>query len=117
MGTGEPGSVHCFWTALQREELNPRFCLRPGYLDAIPQQGVEVAARRTSYGLEVECKLPWSNFPDFQPAAGQVIGVDAELSYSDGQARSDRTFVFGCPLSVQNSDNLARVQLVDDVSA
>ena len=38
------GSVHCFFTPMKLTELNPRFCLRPGYLDAIPQTGVKVAA-------------------------------------------------------------------------
>ena len=108
------GSVHCFWTAMEQDRLNPRFCLRPGYLDAIPQTGVEVAARRWDHGLEVEFKLPWVNFPNFQPSAGEVIGVDAELSYSDGGVRSDRSFVFGSPLSVAQPGNLAPVQLVDE---
>ena len=107
------GSVHCFWTAMEETELNPRFCLRPGYLDAIPATGVDVAARRWEHGLEVEFRLPWINFPDFTPAPGEVIGIDAELSYSDGGPRSDRSFVFGSPLSVIQPGNLARVQLVD----
>jgi len=107
------GSVHCFWTAMERDALNPRFCLRPGYLDAIPEVGVEVAARRWEHGLEVEFKLPWANFPGFQPRSGEVIGIDAELSYSDGGPRSYRSFVFGSPLSVLQPGNLARVQLVD----
>ncbi|MEZ6060930.1 MAG: sugar-binding protein [Planctomycetaceae bacterium] len=108
------GSVHCFFTPMELDNLNPRFCLRPGYLDAIPQTGVEVAAKRWKHGLQVEFKLPWVNFPDFQPRAGEVIGVDAELSYSDGGPRSYRSFVFGSPLSVQQPGNLARVLLVDD---
>jgi hypothetical protein len=53
------GAVHCFWTAMKKAELNPRFCLRPGYLDAIAKTGVEVSARRWERGLEVEFKLPW----------------------------------------------------------
>jgi hypothetical protein len=108
------GAVHCFWTAMEKGQLNPRFCLRPGYLDAIPQTDVQVAARRWDHGLEVEFKLPWVNFPKFQPAAGEVLGVDAELSYSDGGPRSDRSFVFGSPLSVAQPGNLAKVQLVDE---
>ena len=107
------GSVHCFFTPLKLAELNPRFCLRPGYLDAIPQTGVQVAARTWAHGLEVEFKLPWVNFPNFKAQAGEVIGIDAELSYSDGGPRSFRSFVFGSPLSVQQPGNLARVQLVD----
>ena len=111
--TWGPGSVHCFWTAMEKGVLNPRFCLRPGYLDAIPEKGVEVAARKWQHGLTVEFKLPWENFPDFKARAGEIIGVDAELSYSDGGPRSDRSFVFGSPLSVQQPGNLANVQLID----
>ena len=108
------GSVHCFWTPMERDVLNPRFCLRPGYLDAIPKTGVEVAARPWKHGLEVEFKLPWVNFPDFKAQTDEIIGMDAELSYSDGGPRSYRSFVFGSPLSVQQPGNLARVQLIDE---
>ncbi len=108
------GSVHCFFTPMHLDKLAPRFCLRPGYEDALEQIGIEVAAQTTETGLEVEFKLPWANFPEFKPIAGEVIGVDAELSYSDGGPRSGRTFVFGNPLSVQQPANLARVELVDE---
>jgi hypothetical protein len=107
------GAVHCFFTAMHQDRLEPRFTLRPGYELAIPKQGVEVAARRTEAGLEVEFKLPWANFPQFEPHVGDVIGLDAELSYSDGGPRSYRSFVFGSPLSVQQPANLARVELVE----
>lgn len=108
-----PGAVHCYWTAYKNEEIQGRFCLRPGYLDAISKIGVEVAARRTEYGAETEFKLPWANFPDFQPRPGEVIGIDAELCYSDGAARVFRSFVYGSPLSVSQPASLAQVQLVD----
>ncbi len=111
------GSVHCFWTPMEQDQLNPRFCLRPGYLDAIPKTGIEVAARTWKHGLEVEFKLPWVNFPKFAAKTGQVIGIDAELSYSDGGPRSYRSFVFGSPLSVQQPGNLARVRLIDEFRA
>ncbi|MGI9428239.1 MAG: sugar-binding protein, partial [Bythopirellula sp.] len=107
------GSVHCFFTPMHLDQIKPRFCLRPGYEDAIPEIGIEVAAQATDSGLAVEFKLPWENFPDFQPKVGEVIGVDAELSYSDGGPRSDRSFVFGNPLSVWQPANQARVQLVE----
>lgn len=112
-----PGSVHCYWVGLTGTEIAPRFCLRTGYLDSISKVGVEVASRRTSFGLEVEFKLPWANFPQFTPESGAVIGLDAELCYSDGGPRVDRTFAFGSPLSVQQPANLARVQLVDSLQA
>jgi hypothetical protein len=63
--------------------------------------------------MEVEFKLPWKNFPNFSPRAGEVIAVDAELCYSDGGQRSDRYFAYGSPLSVQQPASLAKVQLVD----
>jgi Carbohydrate family 9 binding domain-like len=110
-----PGAVHCFFTAMRLDKLEPRFTLRPGYESAIPKQGVKVAAQQTPSGLEVEFKLPWANFPAFKPRVGEVIGIDAELSYSDGGPRSDRSFVFGSPLSVQMPANLARVQLVEQL--
>jgi hypothetical protein len=109
------GAVHCFFTAMYEDRLEPRFTLRPGFEQAIPQRGVKVAAQRTAAGLEVEFKLPWSNFPAFKPRVGEVIGVDAELSYSDGAERSYRSFVFGSPLSVQQPANLARVELVERI--
>jgi hypothetical protein len=107
------GSVHCYWTGLTKTELKPRFCLRPGYLDAIPKVGVEVAARVTDYGMEVEFKMPWSNFPEFKAQVGEVIAIDAELCYSDGGPRVDRYFAYGSPLSVQQPASLAKVQLVE----
>ncbi|MBL9166048.1 MAG: hypothetical protein JNL18_25230 [Planctomycetaceae bacterium] len=109
----QPGAVHCFFTPMTLGVVAPRFTVRPGYDESIPRAGVEVAAQRTALGLEVEFKLPWKNFPDFKPGAGEVIGLDAELSYSDGGPRSYRSFVFGSPLSVQQPANLARVKLVE----
>jgi hypothetical protein len=106
--------VHCFFTPLHLDRIEPRFCLRPGYEDAIDEIGIEVAAQVTRSGLAVEFKLPWENFPNFQAKVGQVLGIDAELSYSDGGPRSDRSFVFGSPLSVQQPANLARVELVEN---
>jgi hypothetical protein len=109
------GAVHCFFTPMTLAEVAPRFTLRPGFEEAISREGVEVAAQRTADGLEVEFKLPWKNFPEFTPRAGEVIGLDAELSYSDGGPRSYRSFVFGSPLSVQQPANLACVELVEEL--
>ena len=108
-----PGAVHCFFTAMHLDQVEPRFALRPGFELAIAKTGVEVASQRTPAGLEVEFKLPWINFPQFTPRAGEVIGLDAELSYSDGGPRSFRSFVFGNPLSVQQPANLAHVRLMN----
>jgi hypothetical protein len=107
------GAVHCYWTGLKGTNLAPRFCLRPGFLQAIPKNGVEVGAKRTSVGMDVEFKLPWANFPNFKAKAGEVIALDAELCYSDGGPRVFRSFVFGSPLSVQQPANLGRIQLVE----
>ncbi|MEX2307958.1 MAG: hypothetical protein WD738_10220 [Pirellulales bacterium] len=107
------GAVHCFFTALELNELKPRFALRPGYENAIPEIAIEVAAQRTDRGLEYEFKLPWSNFPNYRAAATKTLYIDAELSYSDGISRSFRSFAFGSPLSVDQTANLARVMLVD----
>jgi len=41
-----PGAVHCYWVGLKGTNVQPRFCLRSGYLEAIPKTGVEVGARR-----------------------------------------------------------------------
>ncbi len=109
------GSVHCYWTGLAGREIKPRFCLRPGFLNAIPNLGVEVGARRTKLGVEVEFKMPWKNFPKFEVKADRVIALDAELCYSDGGPRVDRFFAYGSPLSVQQPASLAMVQLVEKV--
>ena len=107
------GAVHCYWSGLKGTNVTPRFCLRPGFLEAIAKKGVEVGARRTESGMEVEFKLPWANFPNFKATNGSVIALDAELCYSDGDKRVFRSFVYGSPLSVQQPANLAKIQLVD----
>jgi hypothetical protein len=108
-----PGAVHMYWTGYDKDALKPRWCLRPGYLDAIPGKGVQVAARRTANGAEVEFKLPWENFPDFKPALNEVIALDAELCYSDGKERIDRMFAYGSPLCVQQPAAQGMIQLVE----
>jgi hypothetical protein len=108
-----PGAVHMYWTAYKNDRLQPRWCLRPDMLQAIPGTGVEVAARKTSYGAETEFKLPWANFPDFKPERNEIIALDAELCYSDGKGRVERTFAYGSPLSVQQPASQAPIQLVE----
>lgn len=109
----DAGAVHCYWTGLKGTNVEPRFCLRPGFLEAIKKVGVEVGAKRTSAGMDVEFKLSWANFPVFKAEAGKIIAVDAELCYSDGGPRVFRSFVFGSPLSVQQPANLGKIQLVE----
>lgn len=112
-----PGAVHCYWTGLTKTNVAPRFCLRPGFLEAIKKIGIEVGAKRTAVGMDVEFKLPWANFPAFKAKVGTVIGVDAEACFSDGGGRVARSFVFGGPLSVQQPANLAKIQLVEKLEA
>lgn len=107
------GAVHCYWTAYKNDQLQPRFCLRPMFLNQIPKIGVEVGARKTEQGAEVEFKLPWTNFPGFKGRLGETIALDAELCYSDGGPRVYRSFVFGSPLSVQQPASLGKMQLVE----
>ena len=107
------GAVHMYWTGYDKADVKPRWCLRPGYLDAIPGKGIEVGARKTPYGAEVEFKLPWENFPNFKPAPNEVIAVDAELCYSDGGTRLDRVFAYGSPLCVQQPAAQGMIQLVE----
>jgi hypothetical protein len=102
-----------YWTAYKNDEVKPRWCLRPDMLQAIPGSGIEVAARKTSYGAETELKLPWGNFPNLKPSLDDVIALDAELCYSDGKNRVERTFAYGSPLSVQQPASQAMIQLVD----
>lgn len=108
-----PGAVHCYWTGLKGTNVVGRFCLRPGFTNAITGAGVEVAARRTKHGMDVEFKLPWANFPGFKAKAGTVIALDAEACYSDGGPRIARAFVYGSPLSVQQPASLAKIQLIE----
>jgi len=110
-----PGAIHMYWTGYKGAELKPRWCLRPDMLQAISGTGVEVAARQTSYGAEIEFKLPWANFPDFKPAANAVIALDAELCYSDGGPRTYRAFAYGSPLSVQQPASQGKIQLVENL--
>lgn len=113
--TWGPGAVHMYWTAYNNDRLHPRWCLRPDMLKAIAGTGVQVAARQTNFGAETEFKLPWANFPNFQPRPNAVLALDAELCYSDGAGRVERAFVYGSPLSVQQPASQARIQLVDQL--
>ena len=110
-----PGAVHCYWVGLKGTNVQGRFCLRPGFPQAIPKTGVAVAARRTKVGMEVEFKLPWANFPHFRARPNTVIALDAELCYSDGGPRTYRSFAFGSPLSVQQPASLGKIQLVESL--
>jgi hypothetical protein len=121
-----PGAVHCYWVAQTGTEIKPRFLVRSGYFPApirerekeFPNKGIEVGARRTAAGVEMELKMPWANFPEFKPRSGATVRLDAELCSGDGskepaQLRTSRYFVYGSPLSVANPASFATIQLVE----
>ncbi len=109
------GAAHMYWTGFKGTEISPRWSVRQGIAAKIEGQGVEVAARKTSFGAETEFKLPWVNFPDFKPAENELIALDAELCYGDGGSRVERAFAYGSPLSVQQPASQGKVQLVDHI--
>lgn len=110
-----PGTLHCFYTPFTRTEIQPRIQVRdlPAFKD-FKLKGAEVAADKTPWGWTAEFKLPWSNFPDFMPKAGEIIGIECELCSSDGGLRADRTFVYSGPAAVGSPSAFGRVQLVDN---
>jgi len=108
-----PGAIHFFFSPFQGKEVRPRWVIRQGIATSdTVLKGVEIAATNGSDRYEVEFKLPWSNFPDFKPKPGAVLAIDAELCSGDGGTRTDRTFAYGSPLSVQQPASLAKVELV-----
>jgi hypothetical protein len=113
-----PGTLHMFYTAFTKTAVKPRFRVRdlPAFKD-FKLRGAKVAAAKTAWGYTAEFKLPWANFPNFRPKAGEVIGIDCELCSSDGGLRVDRTFVYSGPAAVGSPSAFGRVQLVDKVEA
>jgi len=111
-----PGTLHMFYTPFTKTEIKPRVGVRdlPAFKD-FKLQGAEVAAAKTSWGHTAELKLPWANFPNFTPKAGEIIGIECELCSSDGGPRVDRTFVYSSPAAVDSPSAFGRVQLVDRI--
>ncbi|MGE3819392.1 MAG: sugar-binding protein [Isosphaeraceae bacterium] len=108
------GAIHFYYTAFDKAEIKPRWVMRRGIATSeTPIEGVELAATQTADHYDLEFKIPWKNFPTFKPSAGALIAVDAELCHGDGGTRTDRTFAYGSPLSVQQPASLGKVQLVD----
>jgi hypothetical protein len=103
-----------FWTPFTGTEVKPRWQVRdlPAFRD-FKLKGAEVAAVKTPWGYTAEFKLPWANFPGFQPRAGEPLGIDCELCSSDGGPRVDRTFVYSSPAAVSTPAAFGRVKLVD----
>lgn len=109
------GAVHLFYSPFQGAEVKPRWTMRKGIATSETRlEGVEMAATSDGQVYTIEFKLPWANFPDFQPRPGALIALDAELCSGDGGTRTDRTFAYGSPLSVQQPASQAKVQLVQD---
>jgi hypothetical protein len=109
-----PGTLHAFWTPFTKTAVKPRIQVRdlPAFKN-FTLRGAEVAGVKTPWGYTAEFKLPWSNFPDFRPKAGAVLGIDCELCSSDGGPRVDRTFVYSSPAAVASPAAFGRVRLVD----
>jgi hypothetical protein len=107
------GAIHFFFSAFQGTELNPRWVMRGGIATSdTVLKGVEIAATRDAQHYDLEFKIPWSNFPNFSAKLGALMALDAELCSGDGATRTDRTFSYGSPLSVQQPASLGKVQLV-----
>jgi hypothetical protein len=113
-----PGTLHMFYTPFTQTEVKPRLQVRdlPAFKD-FKLQGAEVTAARTPWGYTAEFKLPWSNFPDFAPKAGEVVGIECELCSSDGGPRADRTFAYSGPAAVGSPSAFGRVRLVEKIDA
>jgi Carbohydrate family 9 binding domain-like len=113
-----PGTLHMFYTPFSKTDVKPRMGVRdlPEFKD-FKLHGAEVATAKTPWGWTAEFKLLWSNFPDFTPKAGEIIGIECELCSSDGGQRVDRTFVYSGPAAVGSPSAFGRVQLVDKIDA
>jgi hypothetical protein len=110
------GALHMFWTPFTGTEVKPRLQVRDlPVFRGLKLKGAEVAAEKTPWGYTAEFKLPWANFPNFTPKAGEVVGIDCELCSSDGGPRVDRTFVYSSPRSVATPAAFGRVRLVDRI--
>jgi hypothetical protein len=108
------GAIHFFFTPFEGVRLHPRWVMRGGIATSDTKlEGVELAAMEHEWGYEVELKLPWANFPEFRPKVGTLLAMDAELCSGDGQGRTDRTFAYGSPLSVQQPASQGLVELVE----
>ena len=108
------GAVHLFYSPFLNFDLSPRWIMRQGIATSNTKLvGVEIAATLQAWGYECEFKIPWRNFPSFKAKAGATLAIDAELCSGDGAGRTDRTFAYGSPLSVQQPASLAKVELVE----
>ena len=108
------GAIHLFYTPFENAEVKPRWEMRGGIVTSgVVLSGVELAATAHEWGDEVEFAIPWANFPGFAPKAGSDLAMDAELCSGDGGGRTDRTFAYGSPLSVQQPASQGMIELVE----
>lgn len=113
-----PGTLHMFYTPFTKEEVKPRQQMRPlPAFKGFTLKGAKVAGAKMPWGYTAEFELPWANFPDFVPKAGDIVGIECELCSSDGGPRIDRTFVYSSPAAVGSPSAFGRVRLVDRLEA
>jgi hypothetical protein len=111
------GAIHLFYSPFEGTEVKPRWAMRQGIATSgTVLKGVALAAKAHDWGYEVEFKIPWANFPGFKAEPGAAIAFDAELCSGDGGGRTDRTFAYGSPLSVQQPASLAKLELVRELT-
>lgn len=107
------GAIHLFYSPFEGNEKKPRWVMRAGIATSnTVLTGVDLSATTHDWGYEAEFKLPWANFSEFVPRLGALLAIDAELCSGDGGARTDRTFAYGSPLSVQQPASLGLLELV-----
>ena len=110
------GAVHLHMSGFDGAKIAPRWVVRGGIATSDTKLvGVEMAATADGKATALEFKIPWENFPGFQTRSGSVLALDAELCSGDGGKRTDRTFAYGSPLSVQQPASQAAVALVDAI--
>ena len=96
--------------------MAPRWLVRPGIATSDTKlEGVQMASSVDGKSASLEFAIPWKNFPYFHPKPGAVLALDAELCSGDGGKRTDRTFAYGSPLSVQQPASQAAVALVQRI--
>ena len=112
------GSIHLFYTPFEGKAVKPHWEMRGAIATSgdVPK-GFELAATEADWGYESEMAIPWANFPAFAPTVGSVLAVDVELCSGEGAGRTDRTFAYGSPLSVQQPASFGPVELVDSSDA
>jgi hypothetical protein len=110
-----PGTAHLHFTAFSNGEIKPRIQIRGGIaaFKGLTNEGMELVATKTSRGYSLEFRLPWSKFPDFKPGVGKDVGIDCELTSSDGGPRVDRCWVYSGVAAVAGPGAFGHMRLAD----